>query len=147
MLQTFLQRDVRALTQVNDELSILPVFMCGSQLYRQYDQLCGAGQGSGDHCANGEAVAEGTGSGGAGIFTGAVHASEFKIWCEAPKVYFTDTGLAAYLLRWSNAEILEAGAMSSSFLETWAVMEIYKSFSNCGQIPPLGITVTLTAVR
>ncbi|WP_418948599.1 DUF4143 domain-containing protein, partial [Phascolarctobacterium faecium] len=61
-----------------------------------------------------------------------------KYGVKAPKVYFTDTGLAAYLLRWSNAEILEAGAMSSSFLETWAVMEIYKSFSNCGQIPPLG---------
>ena len=61
-----------------------------------------------------------------------------KYAVKAPKVYFTDTGLAAYLLRWSNAEILEAGAMSASFLETWAVMEIYKSFSNCGQVPPLG---------
>ena len=40
-----------------------------------------------------------------------------KYGVKAPKVYFTDTGLAAYLLRWSNAEILEAGAMSSSFLE------------------------------
>ena len=31
-----------------------------------------------------------------------------KYGVKAPKVYFTDTGLAAYLLRWSNAEILEA---------------------------------------
>ena len=44
-----------------------------------------------------------------------------KYGVKAPKVYFTDTGLAAYLLRWSNAEILEAGAMSSSFLE-----DVYK---------------------
>ena len=70
-----------------------------------------------------------------------------KYGVKAPKVYFTDTGLAAYLLRWSNAEILEAGAMSSSFLETWAVMEIYKSFSIADRYRRLVITVTLTAVR
>ncbi|MFQ9523203.1 MAG: hypothetical protein ACLR2G_06560 [Phascolarctobacterium faecium] len=69
----------------------LPVFMCGSQLYRQYDQLCGA-VGSGDHCANGEAVAEGTGSGGAGIFTEPFMHPNLKYGVKAPKVYFTDTG-------------------------------------------------------
>ena len=82
------------LLQRAQEAEILPMrdlfgqIWRGSQLYRQYDQLCGAGQGSGDHCANGEAVAEGTGSGGAGIFTGAVHASEFKIWCESAEGIF-----------------------------------------------------------
>ena len=88
-VQTFLQRDVRALTQVNDELQFYR-FLCAAASYTgsmiNYAAL--AGQGSGDHCANGEAVAEGTGSGGAGIFTGAVHASEFKIWCESAEGIF-----------------------------------------------------------
>lgn len=60
-----------------------------------------------------------------------------KYAVKAPKLYFTDTGLAAYLLRWSSAATLEAGAMASNFFETWVVNEIYKSFINCGQIPPL----------
>ena len=71
-----------------------------------------------------------------------------KYGVKAPKVYFTDTGLAAYLLRWSNAEILEAGAMSSSFLETWAVMERSTRASVIAdRYRRLVITVTLTAGR
>lgn len=35
---------------------------------------------------------------------------------KTPKVYFMDTGLAAYLCRWPNVETLEAGAMDGAFL-------------------------------
>ena len=49
-----------------------------------------------------------------------------------PKLYFRDTGLAAYLTRWMTAEQLATGAMSGQFFETFAVSEILKSFSNSG---------------
>jgi len=52
---------------------------------------------------------------------------------KTPKVYFMDTGLAAYLLRWPTAETLENGAMSGAFLETYVVSEIVKSFQNNGK--------------
>lgn len=60
-----------------------------------------------------------------------------KYIVKAPKLYFCDTGLAAYLTSWNNADALESGAMSQEFLSTWVVMEIYKSYSNKGIIPPI----------
>ncbi len=56
---------------------------------------------------------------------------------KAPRMYFSDTGLAAWLTRWGTPETLEAGAMSGMFFETWVVSEIYKSYLNAGQRPPL----------
>ncbi len=49
-----------------------------------------------------------------------------------PKLYFRDTGLAAYLTRWLSAEQLASGAMSGQFFETFVVSEILKSYSNNG---------------
>ena len=52
---------------------------------------------------------------------------------KTPKVYFMDTGLAAYLCRWPSAATLENGAMDGAFLETWVISEIVKSFYNAGK--------------
>lgn len=60
-----------------------------------------------------------------------------KYVVKTPKLYFTDTGLAAYLLRWNTADALELGAMSAEFFETWVIGELYKSFANSGQIAQL----------
>ena len=52
---------------------------------------------------------------------------------KTPKLYFMDTGLAAYLCRWNTPETLENGAMDGAFLETYAVTEIIKSYYNAGK--------------
>lgn len=56
---------------------------------------------------------------------------------KTPKMYFMDTGLAAYLCRWPNAETLEKGAMDGAFFETYVVSEIVKSYFNAGKRPDL----------
>ena len=56
---------------------------------------------------------------------------------KTPKVYFMDTGLAAYLCRWPNAQTLEYGAMDGAFFETYVVSEIIKSYYNAGKKPDL----------
>jgi predicted AAA+ superfamily ATPase len=48
------------------------------------------------------------------------------------KLYFLDTGLAAYLTRWSTAEVLREGAMAGAFFETFVVSEILKGYGNAG---------------
>ncbi len=52
---------------------------------------------------------------------------------KTPKVYFMDTGLAAYLCRWPNSETLQNGAMDGAFFETYVVTEIVKSYYNAGK--------------
>ncbi len=52
---------------------------------------------------------------------------------KTPKLYFYDSGLAAYLTKWSDALTLEAGAMNGAFFENYVVSEIFKSFYNSGR--------------
>lgn len=59
-------------------------------------------------------------------------ASVLKRAIRTPKLYFRDTGLAAYLTRWLTPETLANGAMSGAFWETFVISEILKSYSNRG---------------
>lgn len=56
---------------------------------------------------------------------------------KTPKVYFMDTGLAAYLCRWPSAATIENGAMDGAFFETYVITEIIKSYYNAGKQPNL----------
>jgi predicted AAA+ superfamily ATPase len=49
-----------------------------------------------------------------------------------PKIYFTDTGLCAYLTDWNTPETLASGAMNGAFFETFVVTEILKSHKHNG---------------
>jgi len=55
---------------------------------------------------------------------------------KTPKLYFLDTGLAAYLTKWNTTEVLEAGAMAGAFFETFVVAEVLKSYYNAGVLEP-----------
>lgn len=59
-------------------------------------------------------------------------ASVLKRVIKSPKIYFRDTGLAAYLTRWLTPETLANGAMSGAMFETFAITEILKSYANRG---------------
>lgn len=50
-----------------------------------------------------------------------------------PKMYFFDTGLVAYLTRYSTPEILASGAINGAILENYVVAEIRKTYMNCGK--------------
>ena len=51
-----------------------------------------------------------------------------------PKIFFCDTGLACYLTRLSNATTLQNSFFAGSFVETYIVNEIRKSYLNNGKI-------------
>lgn len=136
-VQTFLQRDVMKLLQINDEMVFFR-FLCAAAGQTgkmiNYAELAKAVEISAPTAKQWIKTLE-----AAGIIyllqpfmpPGA------KYIVKAPKLYFFDTGLAAYLTRWLNADALEAGAASTEFFETWVVMEIYKSYANKGIVPPL----------
>ena len=56
---------------------------------------------------------------------------------KAPKLFFLDTGLCAYLCKWPSAEMLKDGVMNGAFFETYVVSEVIKSFLNNGVNPAL----------
>lgn len=49
---------------------------------------------------------------------------------KTPKMYFFDTGLVAYLTRYSSPEILANGAINGAILENYVVSEIRKTYFN-----------------
>lgn len=49
---------------------------------------------------------------------------------KTPKMYFFDTGLVAYLTRYSSPEILMNGAINGAILENYTVAEIQKTWRN-----------------
>ena len=63
--------------------------------------------------------------------------NQLKRTVKAPKLYFHDCGLVAYLTKWTSAEVMAAGAMAGAFLENFVVSEIWKSYLNAGLEPPL----------
>lgn len=55
---------------------------------------------------------------------------------KTPKLYFLDTGLAAYLTNWNTPETLKNGAMAGAFFENFVFSEIVKSYYNRGIAKP-----------
>jgi len=53
-----------------------------------------------------------------------------------PKLYFLDTGLCAYLTDWATPETLASGAMNGAIFETFVVSELLKSYKHNGMEAP-----------
>ena len=51
---------------------------------------------------------------------------------KTPKLYFCDTGLACYLMRYPTPETAMNGAMAGAIFETFVMAEIIKSYANVG---------------
>lgn len=51
---------------------------------------------------------------------------------KAPKLYFTDTGLASYLTGWDSGRTASVGAMAGQLFENYTVSQIRSSFINTG---------------
>jgi predicted AAA+ superfamily ATPase len=61
------------------------------------------------------------------------HRNFGKRLVKTPKLYFLDSGLAAWLLGIRNAETLETHAARGALFETWVVSELYKQRLNAGR--------------
>lgn len=135
-VQTYLQRDVRDLAQVGDEMAFLR-FLSGTAA--RTGQLLNMAE-----LARDADVAPNTAKRWMSILqaSGLVYLLEpwftnvTKRMVKSPKLYFLDTGLAAYLTEWSSPETLEAGAMAGAMLETWVVAELLKSWWHNGLRAP-----------
>lgn len=137
LVQDILQRDIRKFIQLNDEMKFYR-FLCAaaSQTAKLLNYAVMAKE---------TGISIPTAKQWLGILEkmGLVYLlqtaafSGVKYVVKTPKLYFTDTGLAAYLLRWNTVDALELGAMSAEFFETWVIGEVYKSFANSAQKAPL----------
>ncbi len=136
-LQTYLQRDVRDLARVGDEMAFLRFLRVVAARTGQILNIA--------EMARDVDVAHATAKNWLSILqtSGIIYLLEpfysnlTKRMVKAPKLYFLDTGLCSYLTEWSSPETLEAGAMSGAILETWILSEILKSYWHAGRQAPI----------
>lgn len=136
-VNTYLQRDIRDLTQVADEMqfyNFMTIVAANTSKPVIYEEL-----------ANAAGISAPTAKKWLSILVSShiialvepYHNNALKRIVKMPLIHFLDTGLAAYLLKWGNPEILERGAMSGAFFESYVFSEIYKSYLNEGKEPPI----------
>ncbi len=136
-INTYLQRDIKDLTQVADEMAFLnfmTIIAARTARPVNYDEI-----------ANEAGISAPTAKKWLSILVSShiaalvqpYHNNVLNRVVKIPLIHFLDTGLCAYLLKWGNAETLEKGAMSGAFFESWVFSEIYKSYLNAGKEPPL----------
>lgn len=137
-VNTYIERDVRNLTQVGDTLTFLK-FM--TALASRIGQLLNL-----NTVANEVGISIPTAQRWLSILVASniVYLLEpyynniMKRAVKTPKIYFLDTGLVSYLTKWKNRDVLEAGNMAGSFFENFVIVEIIKSYYNNGELrPPL----------
>ena len=136
-VQTYLQRDVRDLTQVGDELAFFRFLSCVAARTSQMVNYADMAKDTGISPPTAKQWLSILVSSGIVALVEPYFNNALKRIIKSPKMYFLDTGLCAYLTKWTTPEALEAGAMSGAFFETWIVSEIIKSYYNAGKRPPL----------
>ncbi len=136
-LETYISRDIKDLSQVADEtafLNFMSVIAARTATNVNYEALANETGVSAPTAKHWLSVLV---SSGIVALIQPYSNNALKRVIKAPRMYFLDTGLCAYLSKWSSPDTLEAGAMGGEFFETWVVSEIYKSYLNTGQKPPL----------
>lgn len=133
-VSTYIERDVRNLTQVVDTISFSKFMIALASRIGQLLNL--------DSIANEVGITVPTAQRWLSILekSNIIYILEpyynniIKRTIKTPKVYFTNTGLAAYLTKWKNKEVLESGTMAGNFFENFVIVEIIKSYYNSGEL-------------
>ena len=136
-INTYLQRDIKDLTQVGDEMSFLKFMVSIAArtarpiIYEEIARDVGISQPTAKKWLSVMI------SSGLVALVQPYYNNVLKRAVKMPLLHFMDTGLCAYLLKWGNPETLERSAMSGAFFESWVFSEIHKSYINAGKEAPL----------
>lgn len=134
---TYLERDIRDLIQVGDLSSFLRFLTCCAARTSKMLNYAEIAKDVGITAPTAKTWMSLLISSGIITLVEPYHNNALKRIIKAPNIYFLDTGLCAYLTRWTNPEALEVSAMSGAFFETYVVSEIIKSYLNVGRKPPI----------
>lgn len=135
-VRTYIERDVRELTQIGDEVKFTRFMAVMAARTGQLLNL--------NSVANEVGISQPTADRWLSILSASNIVYLLKPYSnnltkraiKTPKLYFLDTGLAAYLTKWNTVEVLKNGAMSGAFFESFVVSEVVKSYYNQGVLDP-----------
>ena len=136
-VDTYIYRDIKELTQVADELQFQRFLVACAARTSQMLNYSELARDVGISSPTAKKWLSLLVSSGLVVLIEPYYNNLLKRMVKAPNLYFLDTGLCAYLTRWTSSQALEVSAMSGAFFETFVVSEIIKSYLNYGKRPPI----------
>ncbi|MCL2312006.1 MAG: ATP-binding protein [Firmicutes bacterium] len=131
-IKTYIERDVRDLAQVGDELKFLKFMTVVASHTGNLLNLSSISRDIGISLPTVERWLSILIASGIVYLLKPYFNNTTKRAVKTPKLYFLDTGLAAYLTKWNTPQTLQNGAMAGAFFETFIIAEIVKSYYNNG---------------
>jgi len=135
-VKTYIERDVRELTQVGDEVKFIKFMTVIAAFSGQLLNLASISREVGISPPTAERWLSILKASNIVYLLEPYHNNLTKRAIKTPKVYFLDTGLMAYLTRWPTPETLQVGAQAGAFFESFVIAEIIKSYYNAGILEP-----------
>jgi len=131
-LKTYIERDIRAMTQISDERAFLTFLKVAAARTGQLLNYADIAKDVGVTEVTVKAWISLLTTSGLIYLLQPYHNNITKRAIKTPKLYFLDTGLCSYLCGWNTVYPLSVSAMSGAMLETYVVSEIIKSYiHNC----------------
>lgn len=131
-IQTYIERDIRDLINVQNENKFLKFISCVAARTSQEVNLSDLAKDVEIDRKTADAWLSIMVTSGIVMLLSPYSGNTIKRIVKRPKLYFMDTGLACYLSRWNNARALEVSAMAGAMFENYIVSEIIKGYANSG---------------
>jgi len=137
-VRTYIERDVHDLTVIGDTIKFTNFMIAAAASIGQLLNLSSLARDVGISTTTAERWMSVLVASNIVYLLQPYHNNITKRAVKTPKLYFLDTGLAAYLTKWNSTDVLKTGAMAGAFFENFVLTEIIKSYYNSGiQEPPL----------
>jgi predicted AAA+ superfamily ATPase len=133
-VKTYIERDVSQLIQVGDEIKFINFLTVAASRTGQLLNLSSMSRDIGVSQPTVDRWLSVLVNSGIVHLLRPFHPNFTKRTVKTPKLYFLDTGLAAYLTRWNTVDSLKNGAMAGAFFESFVISEIIKSYYNNGKL-------------
>jgi len=131
-MQTYIERDIRDVTEIRNELKFQKFISCAAVRTGQELNLADMAKDVGIDAKTAESWLSLMVTSGLVYLLHPYSGNTIKRIVKRPKLYFMDTGLACYLSLWNNPRTLEISAMAGAMFETFVISEIIKEYSNAG---------------
>lgn len=136
-LQTYIERDVRDLTQVGNLHTFMTFFRACAARNAQLINFSDLARDTDISVPTAKQWLSLLETGHQVYLLRPYHSNLTKRLVKTPKLYFHDTGLCAYLAGWTTPEALARGNMAGAYFENHVFNEITKSWWNAGKEPPI----------
>jgi predicted AAA+ superfamily ATPase len=135
--KTYIERDVRDLAQVGNERQFMQFLTIAAGRTAQLLNLSSIAQDTGISASTAERWLSILIASNIAYLLRPFSLNVSKRMVKAPKLYFSDTALACFLLGWDNPALLSKGPMAGALFETFVIGEVIKSYANAGKEAPV----------